>query len=123
MTSLLIPPVRRHEPRSPASVRRTSSGSYLLDFSVNQAMQCTLRIETDGSQAGTTLTLHHGEQADATGSLVVSNDLGGLEDATTFILSDATGVQTFETQFAYFGARYVDVAGWPAASEPTTRTP
>ena len=120
MTSLLIPHVRRHEPRSPASVALTPSGSYLLDFTVNQAMQCTLRIETDGSQAGTSLRLHHGEQADATGSLVISNDLGGLEDATTFILSDAVGTQTFETQFAYFGARFVDIAGWPTDSEPTT---
>jgi alpha-L-rhamnosidase len=120
MTSLLIPHVRRHEPRAPASVKQTSSGSYLLDFTFNQAMQCTLRIETDGSHAGTTLRLHHGEQADATGSLVISNDLGSVEDRTTFILSDAVGVQTFETQFAYFGARFVDIAGWPKDSQPTT---
>ena len=120
MTSLLIPHVRRHEPRSPVSITRTSSGSYLLDFTFNQAMQCTLRIETDGSQAGTALRLHHGEQQDAAGSLLISNDLGGLEDQTTFILSDAVGSQTFETKFAYFGARFVDIAGWPADSAPTS---
>ena len=62
------------------------------------------------------------EQQDAAGSLVISNDLGGVEDQTTFILSDAVGVQSFETQFAYFGARFVDIAGWPADSAPETES-
>jgi hypothetical protein len=119
MTSLIAPHVRKHEPRSPASVRKTASGSYLLDFTFNQAMQCTLRIETDGSQAGTTPRLHPGEQADASGNLIISNDLGSLEDQTTYILSDATGVQTFETQFActHTAAAFPLPAAWAQVLE------
>jgi hypothetical protein len=29
-------------------------------------------------------------------------------------------VQQFETHFSYFGARFVEVSGWPSGSEPTT---
>ena len=76
-------------------------------------MQCSLRIETDGSQAGTALRLKHAEQAAEDGSIVISNDLGGEEGRTTFVLDGAPGVQEFDTTFAYFGARFVDVEGWP----------
>ena len=120
MTALLIPPVRRFEPRAPVSISRSPSGSYVLDFQVNQAMQCTLRIDTDGTLAGTTLRLHHAEQVTADGSIVYSNDLGGAQDQTTFILGGTAGVQEFDTTFAYFGARFVDIQGWPQDSEPTT---
>ena len=37
-----------------------------------------------------------------------------MQDQTTFILSNAPGLQEFETRFAYFGARYVKISGWPA---------
>lgn len=119
MTSFVIPPVRRHEPRAPTAIRQSPSGSWVFDFELNQAMQCTLKIETDGTEAGTALRLHHAEQVASDGSIVISNDLGGVEDRTTFILGPAAGVQTFETQFAYFGARFVDVAGWPEDRAPT----
>ena len=121
MTSLLIPPVRRHEPRAPVAIHATATdGTFVLDFGVNQAMQCSLKIETDGTLAGTALRLRHAEQVDAAGGIVISNDLGSQIDRTTFILGPAAGVQEFETHFAYFGARFVEVSGWPAASAPTT---
>jgi hypothetical protein len=82
-------------------------------------MQCTLTVETDGGMGGTVLHLHHAEQAAADGSIVISNDLGGVQDRTTFILDGVAGVQTFDTQFAYFGARFVDIAGWPSDRAPT----
>lgn len=92
----------------------------VLDFDVNQAMQCSLKIETDGTMAGTTLKLRHAEQVDSAGSVVISNDLGNQIDRTTFILGPTAGVQEFDTYFAYFGARFVEISGWPAGSEPTT---
>jgi hypothetical protein len=109
MTALLAPPVLRHEPRAPAAIHRAPSGAFVLDFELNQAMQCTLRVETDGTAAGTVLRLRHAEQVGTDGAIVVSNDLGGIEDRTTYILSDAVGVQTFDTTFAYFGARFVEI--------------
>ena len=68
MASLLIPPVRRHEPRAPVAIHRTDTGSFILDFEVNQAMQCELKIETDGTLAGTALRLRHAEQVDDAGA-------------------------------------------------------
>lgn len=123
MVSLLIPPVRRHEPRSPAAIRQpvgALGGTWVLDFQVNQAMQCSLKIETDGTMAGTALKLRHAEQVDQTGNIVISNDLGNQIDRTTFILGPQAGVQEFETHFSYFGARFVEISGWPSGSEPTT---
>jgi len=121
MVSLLIPPVRRHEPRSPVAIHSVAGtdGTFVLDFEVNQAMQCSLKIETDGTMAGTKLQLRHAEQVNSAGSVVISNDLGNQIDRTTFILGPTAGVQEFETYFSYFGARFVEINGWPAGSEPT----
>lgn len=91
-----------------------------LDLQVNQAMQCSLKIETDGTMAGTTLKLRHAEQVDNSGNIVISNDLGNQIDRTTFILGAQAGVQEFETHFSYFGARFVEITGWPSDSGPTT---
>ena len=119
LTSFVAPEIRRHEPRSAVAIRQSPSGSWVFDFGVNMAMQCSLRFESDGDLSGTTLRLMHAEQAAADGSIVISNDLGGVEDRTTFILDGTAGIQTFETTFAYFGARFVDIAGWPADRAPT----
>lgn len=123
MVSLLIPPVRRHEPRSPVAISQpfgSKDGTWVLDFEVNQAMQCSLKIDTDGTMAGTTLHLRHAEQVDSSGNIVISNDLGNQIDRTTFILGADAGTQEFETFFSYFGARFVEVTGWPSDSGPTT---
>eukprot|EP01043_Picozoa_sp_COSAG02_P061604 COSAG02_NODE_8311_length_2621_cov_2.488105_1_plen_812_part_10 len=123
MVSLLIPPVRRHEPRSPVAIRQplgSKDGTWVLDFEVNQAMQCSLKIETDGTMAGTTIKLRHAEQVDSSGNIVISNDLGHQIDRTTFILGADAGTQEFETRFSYFGARFVELTGWPSDSRPTT---
>lgn len=122
MVSLQIPPIRRHEPRSPLAIRRSATAprSFVLDFGVNQAMQCLLRIETDGSHAGTTLRLQTAEQVSSTGELLFAgNTIHGAREKTTFILGDAAGVQEFDTRFSYFGARFVEIIGWPEDSEPT----
>jgi hypothetical protein len=122
MVSLQIPPIRRHEPRSPVAIHRlpTSPGSFVLDFQNNQAMQCTLRIETDGSHSGTTLRLQTAEVMDSSGELLLGGDtINGAREKTTFILSGAAGVQEFDMRFSYFGARFVGIVGWPEDSEPT----
>ena len=119
LTSFVSPEIRRHEPRSAVALRKSPSGSWVFDFGVNMAMQCSLRFESDGGLSGTTLRLKHAEQAAEDGSIVISNDLGGVEGRTTFILDGTAGDQTFETTFAYFGARFVDVEGWPGDRVPT----
>jgi alpha-L-rhamnosidase len=116
LTSFIMPSVQKHEPRIPVEIKRLPKKSgveFILDFEVNQAMQCTLTFDSDGTDEGRTLRLHHAEQVDADGDIVISNDLGGMEDATTFILGNKRGAQVFETQFAYFGARFVKISGWP----------
>ena len=119
LTSFISPEIRRHEPRSAVSIRQSPTGSWVFDFGVNMAMQCVLQIESEGDLSGTRLRLRHAEQQTADGSIVISNDLGGEQGRTTFILDDTVGVQTFETTFAYFGARFVDVEGWPSGRVPT----
>ena len=74
---------------------------------------CEKKYHSDGTDEGVTLRLHHAEQVDVNGDIIISNDLGGVEDQTTFILSNATGFQNFETKFSYFGARFVKISGWP----------
>ena len=116
LTSFTMPSVQKHEPRMPVEIKRLPQKvgvEFVLDFEVNQAMQCTLTFISDGTDEGRTLRLHHAEQVDASGDIVISNDLGGVEDATTFILSSKRGAQIFETRFAYFGARFVKISGWP----------
>ena len=66
----LAPPVRRLAPRAPQAITRSPNGSWVFDFGVNQAMQCVLRIETDGSLGGTALRLHHQETIGADGAVV-----------------------------------------------------
>ena len=55
---------------------------------------CNARLfESDGTDEGLTFRLHHAEQVNENGDIIVSNDLGGVEDATTFTLSNKTGLQ------------------------------
>lgn len=123
LTSFIMPPVQKHMPRSPVSIQRLDKKGdvqFVLDFEVNQAMQCTLRFDSDGTNEGITLRLHHAEQVDANGDIVISNDLGGVQDQTTFVLSNSSGLQVFETKFSYFGARYVKISGWPKGKKDPT---
>ena len=116
LTSYIMPKVQKHQPRFPIAIKRIqeqNTTNFVLDFEFNQAMQCTLRYHSDGTDEGVTLRLHHAEQVDVNGDIIISNDLGGVEDQTTFILSNATGFQNFETKFSYFGARFVKISGWP----------
>ena len=103
MHSFVIPLIRRHEPRSPVAIQRINDTTFVLDFEVNQAMQCELHIQTDGTQEPGEIVLHllHDEQVNEDGEVVISNDLGNVADQTTFILDGSAGVQTFDTTFSY----------------------
>ena len=50
-------------------------------------------------------------QVDANGEVVISNDLGGVRDQTTFVLDGSAGVQTFETVFSCVCMDVVVVVG------------
>eukprot|EP00943_MAST-04B_sp_MAST-4B-sp1_P004446 g4446.t1 len=126
LTSFIIPSAGKHDGRNPVAIKKLSNGinkgdvQFVLDFQVNQAMQCTLKYDSDGTDGGLTLRLHHAEQVDEKGDIIISNDLGGVQDKTTFILNNFSGIQVFETKFAYFGARYVKLSGWPENKKDPT---
>lgn len=67
---------------------------------------------TDGSLAGVTLRLRHAETWTVDGDIIPNDQLGGVQGRTTFILSEEAS-QTFDTLFAYFGFRFVELRGWP----------
>jgi hypothetical protein len=80
LLALLLRPGRGSDFLTQLSNTHALSHACPLARSLAQAMQCTLRVVTDGSQAaGTVVRLQHAEQVDANGGIVISNDLGGIQ--------------------------------------------
>jgi alpha-L-rhamnosidase len=101
------PPVRCTQEVDPVDVRRTSRGTYLLDFGQNLVGR--LRIRVNG-EPGTRVTLRHAEVLQD-GELYV-RPLRTAIAVDEYVLDDR-GTQEWEPRFTIHGFRYAEVEGWP----------
>ena len=102
------PPVRRIEELKPVRIIKTPAGETVADLGQN--MVGWVRLKCQGN-AGTTITLQHGETLDKNGNFYTAN-LRGAKQTVKYTLKGG-GLETFEPHFTFQGFRYVSVEGYP----------
>ena len=110
------PPVRVMHELHPIAITRMLPDSHIVDMGQNMAGW--VRITLQG-EAGTSVSLRHGEILNQDGTLYTAN-LRKAQQRDEYIL--AGGVETFEPRFTYHGFRYVEVSGYagPLSAEDVT---
>lgn len=104
----VAPPIRRIEELAPVELRRTPSGTTIVDFGQNISGWVRLTVTGD---AGTTVTLRHAELLKPDGELERETNRGA--EATDRYTLRGGAPETWEPQFTFHGFRYVEIQGWP----------
>ncbi|MFB7338357.1 family 78 glycoside hydrolase catalytic domain [Streptomyces adustus] len=107
----------QHEFRA-VSITQPRSGVWIFDMGQN--FTGWNRIAVRG-EAGTTVTVRHGEVLDADGTLYTTN-LRAAQATDRFILAGTGAVETYEPRFTVHGFRYVELSGLPAEYSPDNGT-
>lgn len=101
-------PTRVMKEIRPVGVREIREGVHLFDLGQNMVGAVRLRVT---GEAGTRVTLRHGEVLDKDGSLYTEN-LRTARPVDTYTLRGG-GRETYEPRFTFHGFRYVEVTGYP----------
>lgn len=102
------PPVRKLLELPPQKIVHRGE-SWIVDFGQN--MVGFVRLRAHGA-AGTEIAVRHAEMLNPDGSIYTENLRPALA-TDKFILSGASGVETFEPNFTFHGFRYAEVRGYP----------
>lgn len=102
-----MPPVRALEEISPTSVETWKPGVHIYDFGTNLAGVVRLRLK---AEAGTTVTLRHGELREEDGALHTAN-LRRARCTDTYVCRGDPAGETFEPRFTFHGFQYLEITG------------
>ncbi len=102
------PTVKAIKEITPVSVTLADNGNYIVNMGQNFAGICKLNVPS--CDAGTTITLVHGETLTSAG-LVYTGNLNYAKQTDSFISNGKAF--TFEPQFTYHGFQYVEISGYP----------
>jgi hypothetical protein len=104
-----LPPIRVVQTLRAKSLTQPKPGVYVYDFGQNIAGWQRLSV---AGPAGTTVRMRTAEElrADATLDTTTNRNAASTD---TYILSAASGTQTYEPRFTYHGFRYLEVTGFP----------
>lgn len=122
-----MPPIRSTEECKPVKVDKRSDREYVFSFAENMAGVCTLRVK---GEAGTRITMEHGELLRADGSVEMANiaiyahPVGdALFQTDIYTLKGGDEVEEFTPRFHYNGFQYVTVrADRPIALDENSLT-
>jgi alpha-L-rhamnosidase len=102
------PPVRAIDQLRAVEILETPSGRTVVDFGQNLVGHVELRVR---GEAGTTVTLQHGEVLDGEGNLYLDN-LRAAKQTVEYTLKGG-GTEVYSPTFTFQGFRYVAVDGYP----------
>ncbi|MFK7697116.1 family 78 glycoside hydrolase catalytic domain [Paenibacillus sp. HJGM_3] len=111
------PPVQAMQELAPLSVTRHPSGVWLVDMGQNMVGRLRVRLQ---GEAGTVVTLRHGEALDPTGALYTANLR--LTRQTDIYTMSGRGVEEYEPRFTLHGFRYAEIAGYQGELQPSDVT-
>lgn len=89
-------------------VTHPKSGVYIFDLGQNMVGWVRLKVR---GEAGTRVTLRHGEVLNPDGTLYITN-LRTARQTDSYVLKGG-GEETFEPRFTFHGFHYVEVTGYP----------
>ncbi len=102
--------VRHIQVLEPVTITKRKNGNYIVDFGQN--MTGREKITLRNPEAGTNITIRHGEMLRADGSLYTDN-LRYAAAATTIHFRAAKDLEVYEPRFTFYGFRYLEITGWP----------
>ncbi len=92
------------------SITQRKNGSWIVDFGQNLVGH--ERIILRNLEAGTHITIRHGEMLQANGALYTDNLRMALA-TTTFRAQADKKLEIYEPRFTFYGFRYLEITGWP----------
>ncbi|TCO55684.1 alpha-L-rhamnosidase [Actinocrispum wychmicini] len=104
-----LPPIRVAQTLRATKLTQPQPGMYVYDFGQNIAGWERLSV---AGPAGATVRMRTAEELRADGTLDTTTNRNAASN-DTYILSAATGPQTYEPRFTYHGFRYLEVTGYP----------
>lgn len=107
----------QHEFR-PVSITQPQPGVFIFDLGQNFTGWNRLALRGD---AGTTVTMRHGEVLNPDGTLYTTN-LRAAQATDRFTLAGTGGTETYEPRFTVHGYRYVELTGLPTDFTPDNDT-
>ncbi|RAV10922.1 alpha-L-rhamnosidase [Paenibacillus contaminans] len=111
------PPVSSVMELKPVSIVDKGNGVWLADMGQNMVGRIRIRLQ---GEAGTTVTLRHGEALDEKKELYTAN-LRLTRQTDIFILSGKTE-EVYEPHFTLHGFRYVEISGYVGELKPSDLT-
>ncbi|MFG2635431.1 family 78 glycoside hydrolase catalytic domain [Streptomyces sp. NPDC048362] len=99
---------------TPVRITQPDPGVWIFDLGQNFTGWNRIAVRGD---AGTTVTVRHGEVLDADGRLYTAN-LRSAQATDRFTLAGTGDVETYEPRFTVHGYRYVELGGLPADFKP-----
>ncbi|MBB5867900.1 alpha-L-rhamnosidase [Allocatelliglobosispora scoriae] len=119
LVSQVDPGVTVQQQFTPIAVTQPQAGVWIFDMGQNFTGWNRLRVTGD---AGTTVTMRHGEILNANGTLYTANlRVAGLA-TDRFTLAGTGGEEVFEPRFTVHGYRYVELTGFPGTPTASTVT-
>jgi alpha-L-rhamnosidase len=109
------PPVQVIEEIKPVKLTEPKPGVFIFDLGQNMVGDVRLKVQGD---AGTKVTLRHGEALNPDGTLYTGNLRSAK--ATDYYILKGDGEEVYEPTFTFHGFRYVEVTGFPGT--PTLET-
>ncbi|TYP79873.1 glycoside hydrolase family 78 protein [Paenibacillus methanolicus] len=100
-------PSRVTEKLKPLALLTTPAGETVLDMGQNMVGRLHMKLNLP---AGTELTLTHAEVLDREGNFYVAN-LRKAKQQVRYVCKG--GEEEYESQFSFYGFRYVKIEGWP----------
>lgn len=116
----VIEPIVGQETYAPRSLTPLDENTWLVDFGVNIAGVCRLRLPKR-MEPGQTIVLKHMEMLQEDGSLYMEPARSARQTDTYIASGDGRDLEEWQPLFTYHGFRYVQVSGWPSLSKEDIR--
>ncbi len=115
-----LPPITEQAPLTPRAVIPLDGNTYLVDFGVNIAGVCRLRLPAELT-AGQRISLVHTEMLGEDGRIFPDPNRSAAQTDTYVAAGDGRDLGEWQPRFTYHGFRYVEVTGYPFLSEADIR--
>ena len=116
----MLEPIAAQEMYAPRCITPIDENTWLVDFGINIAGICCLRLPKH-MEPGQTITLQHMEMLKDDGTLYMEPARSARQTDTYIASGDGRDLEEWQPLFTYHGFRYVQISGCPFLSKEDIR--